>query len=197
MEYKLLVFDPEKCIGCGNCLTVCPTNTIIFEPSSYGHGSTIKNTLKVVNGRISDENICHHCIGNEKLESAPCISACPEKILKKNEEGITILDYDLTEEDVEKYQEILEICKKCDGTPCVEACAYNHITIVPIFIKSQKFVVPVKCNACEGDPECVKVCPTDALRYISFREKFLDKLKLAEELAKSTGLPVKLLKVFT
>ena len=165
MEYKLLVFDPEKCIGCGNCLTVCPTNAIIYEPTSYGHGSTVKNTLKVVNGKVSGENICHQCIGNDKLGNAPCIAACPEKILKKSDEGITLLGYDLTEEEIEKYQKILEICKKCKDTPCIEACPYNHITIVPIFIKSEKFAVPVKCDQCKGDPECVKWCETKAITY--------------------------------
>lgn len=189
VEYKLIILDSEKCIGCGNCLTVCPTNAIINEPTSYGHGATLKNILKVINGKVSDLNICHQCT------DAPCIQACPEKILKKNEDGITILDYDLSEDDIEKYKDVLKICQNCKDTPCIEACPYNHIVIVPIFIRSQKFAVPIKCDQCKGDPECIKVCPTKALRFVSIKEKFLDKLKLAEELAKSTGLPVRLIKI--
>jgi len=189
VEYKLLIFDPEKCIGCGNCLTVCPTNAKINESISFGHGSSENNILKVINGKINDENICHQCT------DAPCIQACPKKILKKTEQGITVLDYDLTSDNIEEYIQILEICKDCKDTPCIEACPYNHIVIVPLFIHSEKFVVPVKCDQCKGDPECVKVCPTNALRYVSIREKYFDKLKLAEELAKTTGLPVKYIKI--
>ena len=190
MEYKLLIFDPEKCIGCGNCLTVCPTNEIINESTSYGHGSSQNNVLKVINGKVSDQQICHQCT------DAPCITACPKKIIKKTETGINVLDYDLTEEKIEEYIAILEVCNSCKDTPCIEACPYNHITIVPIFIHSDKFAVPIKCDQCKGDPECVKVCPTNALRYVSIREKFYDKLKLAEQLAKSSGMPVKIIGIY-
>jgi carbon-monoxide dehydrogenase iron sulfur subunit len=191
LEYKLLIFDLEKCIGCGNCLTVCPTNAIVNEPTAFGHGSSEHNALKVINGKLIDKNICHQCT------DAPCILACPKKILRKTEGSITVLDYDLTEEDKEKYEKVLEICATCKDTPCVEACPYNHIVIIPIFVHSKQLAVPIKCDQCKGDPECVKVCPTNALRYVSIREKSLDKRKLAEELAKSMGLPVKFIKVYT
>ncbi len=48
-------------------------------------------------------------------------------------------------------------CVRCHD--CVKACPYGAIFIDPITR------YPIKCDLCGGDPLCVKVCPTGALRY--------------------------------
>ncbi|MHA1277696.1 MAG: 4Fe-4S dicluster domain-containing protein [Candidatus Helarchaeota archaeon] len=189
MDYKLLIFDAEKCTGCGNCL-ICPQNAIIYQPASFGHGATLKNILNVKNGRMGHGNeLCHQCT------DAPCVEACPNKILKKTADGITVLNYDLTEENIKSFLEILEICKNCKEKPCIAACPYHHIGVVSVFIHSKEYKIPIKCDQCMGDPECVKVCPTNALSFVSIQTKFNDKVKLAESLAKGIGVYKKKLKI--
>lgn len=54
--------NPDKCISCGGCTSVCPVNAI---------------TLK--NGEISiDQEKCTEC--------GACIKLCPVKAIKKEEE---------------------------------------------------------------------------------------------------------------
>ena len=35
----------------------------------------------------------------------------------------------------------------------------------------------MKCDLCEGDPECAKACPTDAITYIDADWTGLDKMR--------------------
>jgi len=35
--------------------------------------------------------------------------------------------------------------------------------------------VAIKCDLCNGDPECVKVCIPKAIQYISLKEEGFDK----------------------
>ncbi len=46
------------------------------------------------------------------------------------------------------------LCKSCIG-----ACVNGVIRLDTHEMKI------IKCNHCEGDPECVKVCPTGAIQY--------------------------------
>jgi Fe-S-cluster-containing hydrogenase component 2 len=181
VEHKLLVFEAEKCSGCGNCLTVCPPNEVINSATTYGQGSILSNILRIENGKMTAENICHHCT------DSPCKEACQKEVIEK-QALFTILRYDLTDENIEQYQGLLDICKDCEDYPCIKACPYEHIVLVPIYVRTERYTVPIKCDQCKGDPACVKVCPTGALRYISVEEKFSDKYKLAATLARSAGL---------
>jgi Fe-S-cluster-containing hydrogenase component 2 len=55
---------------------------------------------------------------------------------------------------------VVEIDKdKCVGCKlCLAECPFGNITMVGD--------TAVKCNVCEGDPTCVKVCQWKALTYI-------------------------------
>lgn len=79
-------------------------------------------------------------------EDAPCVAACPRDALEQSEEtGVVLIDED-----------------KCDGCGwCIEACDYGAITLHP-----EKKVV-FTCNLCDGDPECVKWCPEEALDFVT------------------------------
>jgi carbon-monoxide dehydrogenase iron sulfur subunit len=51
-----------------------------------------------------------------------------------------------------------ENCTSC--YKCVEACPFGAIYI------HADYDLPIKCDMCGGDPECVKKCPKGALRLI-------------------------------
>lgn len=48
-------------------------------------------------------------------------------------------------------------CVKC--MKCVEACPFNVMFI------DEEEGYPMKCDLCEGDPQCVKMCPFGALSW--------------------------------
>ena len=82
---------------------------------------------------------CLHC------ENPLCLEGCPSDAISKSEEtGIVKIDY-----------------MKCIGC---QLCNFLCPLSVPRFDENRK--VSVKCDLCDGDPECVKHCSPQALRFI-------------------------------
>jgi Fe-S-cluster-containing dehydrogenase component len=70
---------------------------------------------------------------------------CPREALKADEKGIIRVD---------------EV--RCNGCGiCVEACEFGTMTMHPTD------GIPLSCDLCDGDPECVKWCPESALDVTS------------------------------
>lgn len=79
-------------------------------------------------------NVCRHCV------SPACMKACSAGAIRK-EEALVILDM-----------------KKCTGCrACVEACPFGAIKY------SNKLKKALKCDLCDGEPECIKACITGAI----------------------------------
>lgn len=77
--------------------------------------------------------VCQACAGHE------CVQACSQNALTW--ESWILLDK--------------ERCNSC--RECVEACPVDGITMDPITN------LPLVCDTCEGDFQCVAWCPTQAL----------------------------------
>jgi len=73
-------------------------------------------------------------------EEEACVAACPTGALEVVD-GILAVDG--------------EVCTGCGI--CEEACPYGSISVDP------QTNVAHACDLCGGDPECVKVCPWEAL----------------------------------
>jgi len=102
-------------------------------------------------------NICEHC------SNPPCLPVCPVNAIYKDDiNGIVKLDMD--------------ICIGCGK--CKEACPFDSIKI-----RNGK---AYKCDLCNGDPECVKVCHPYALQYVETQPATIrNKVVLAEERLKA------------
>jgi len=106
--------------------------------------------------------ICQQCM------EAPCIAVCPKDALSRGEElGLVVLDYDL--------------CIGCKM--CVTACPFGGMGIDT---RTNKVI---KCDLCEGDPQCVRFCFPGALQYVdanvvNLRKKRDAAAKLAELMSK-------------
>ena len=81
--------------------------------------------------------VCSQC------KKPPCEDACPVNALSRTN-GVVKLDTDT--------------CISCFR--CVEACPFGAVYV------HDDCTFPIKCDLCEGDPECVKVCPKSALRLL-------------------------------
>lgn len=85
------------------------------------------------------QNVCQQCI------DMVCKDAC----------GVGAISRDA-------YTGAVVISEKCIGCgKCAEACPVNAISMVNINGRKSAF----KCDLCGGVPECVKICPRNALGW--------------------------------
>ena len=108
--------------------------------------------------------LCYQC------PDAPCARACPTAALSIDTETNTIK---LTPE------QCLRISDGTDCTVCVDECPGSTIHIHPAEN------VPMFCDLCGGDPECVKVCPTATVTLNGLRAAVALPQDIAEGLAHS------------
>ncbi len=90
------------------------------------------------------QKTCHHC-------SIPyCLQACPVDAIRISEKnGTVILDPE-----------------KCTGcAACQKACPYGMIVYDPEQKKAYK------CDFCGGNPQCVRMCPMNALGIATFEKE--------------------------
>ena len=104
------------------------------------------NPLKSRIRTIRIEQLVNMAVTCRLCEEAPCVAACPVDALEQSEEtGVILVDED-----------------KCTGCGwCIEACDYGAITLHP---NRRKVIV---CDTCNGDPQCVKWCPEEALNFVT------------------------------
>lgn len=149
---KFVAVNPTKCTGCSLCEYVC----------ALAHNEIPLNPrrarLRVIRATPAFNLVmtCRFC------DDAPCVRACPREALIQSEENGLI--------------KVIE--RKCDGCGwCVQACPYGGISIHP-----DKTSVLV-CDLCEseGEPQCIKFCPEEALDLVTSDKEANRKLALAIE----------------
>ena len=101
--------------------------------------------------------VCQQC------ESAPCQSICPVKAISRDESlNRVMVDYD--------------ICIGC--RMCVAICPFGGMAFDPL---AQKVM---KCDFCDGDPQCVRFCEVKAVDFVEADEvSILKKRNAAERLS--------------
>ncbi|MEM4160757.1 MAG: 4Fe-4S dicluster domain-containing protein [Thermoplasmata archaeon] len=78
--------------------------------------------------------VCRHCV------SPACMKACTAGAIRKRGE-LVLIDM-----------------KRCTGCrACVDACPFGAIRY------SSKLKKALKCDLCDGEPECIKACITGAI----------------------------------
>ncbi|MEM4297806.1 MAG: 4Fe-4S dicluster domain-containing protein [Nitrososphaerota archaeon] len=95
-------------------------------------------------GPVSIPMICTHC------SDVPCVKVCPEKALQYDDERAII-------------RLIKERClgKRC--SICARACKGLRSGVIRFYPPEHDYAII--CDKCDGDPRCVKVCPTGCLKY--------------------------------
>ena len=135
---------PSRCTGCRVCELVCSeVHEGTFQPS--------KARIQVLSFDETVQDvpiICQQCV------DAPCLEACPLEALSRDiKTNAVVVDQDL--------------CIQC-GT-CVSVCVIGLDAVDPqqkLAIRlDEKSQMLLKCDLCDGDPQCVKFCPTEALIF--------------------------------
>lgn len=122
---------------CVGC-RVCELACSARKVRSFGPVSTGVVVVKDDVLSLDVPAMCEHC------EKAACVSACPTGAMHRNQAtGAVVV--------AEKF------CIGC--LACLSACPFGSILSDPERKR------PVKCDLCEGSPECVEICPAKALTF--------------------------------
>lgn len=175
--------DREKCVRCGVCADTCSKGAICLEVAY-----TEAEDLAPSKGRlVCQESLCAGC--------SNCLFAC-----SLSHEGVASLELSRIQLNAhtQAFFEICALpCAQCDDPKCLYACPVGAIHVHPTTgarvidsqvcvgcqrcIQACPFDIPrirfnkatkkaIKCDLCGGDPMCVKMCPSGALRYVTDRD---------------------------
>lgn len=136
-----------KFVICDNALCIgcqlCESACSAVKEKSFNpHFSRIH----VVHSRQPPSSMAIACC---LCEDHPCVKACPKKALSVNEKtGVVQIDSD--------------ICVACGW--CIASCEWGALSLHPITNSA------IVCDLCNGDPECVKLCPKEALSFSTMND---------------------------
>jgi len=127
-----MVFDPDRCTGCGTCETTCAG-----RDGSVPDASRIQ-VLREETAGANFAVFCQHCL------DPLCLPACPQKAISRGESGIVSIDGQLCAHCGLCIQACPEAapqrgpegrvlkCDLCGGHPrCVEACPQKALSFSP------------------------------------------------------------------
>ena len=142
-DYRLLVNQEEDKVQKAivpnhEICTGCRICEVVCSLSHFDAINTKKSNISIVKKglRFDLPVVCNQGIACKE----ECIGSCPVECIKR-ENGIVKI--------------IKEDCIGCEA--CVDACPYDAIRMVD--------EIAIKCDLCDGDPECVKLCSLHAIEY--------------------------------
>jgi len=152
-----LVHDPNLCVGCRRCETSC---TIKNDGKVSAYISRIKVSRNLnygVKGASAAFQTSDGQHGNFRIVAETCRQcshpacgdACPVGAISADKKtGARVVD-----------------ANKCVGCgACERACPWHIATVDP------ETATSTKCLLCNGDPACVKSCPTGAIKLYPWEE---------------------------
>lgn len=153
-KYTMILVDYSKCTGCRTCETACSAHNqkvSVNGESLDGLGNPYLSNIKVYqfNPDIDVPRVCAMCPDN------PCINACPV-----DQDTITGRRALYRHETTGAITNDPERCLGCGS--CADACRVGVIT------PNKETDMPERmCTLCDGDPQCVKLCPFNALSQVT------------------------------
>jgi Fe-S-cluster-containing hydrogenase component 2 len=121
---------------CLGCRT-CEIICSYGKEGSFNPKSAAVSVIMYDKAAISVPVMCQQC------EDACCVAVCPVGAMHRENDGTVKCD----------AQKCI-VCKMC-----ANACPLGNITVSPTTHAI------IKCDECDGDPQCAKYCPTGCLVY--------------------------------
>ncbi len=139
---RWIKFDNERCVWCRSCELIC---SLHHEGECNPSLARIRISLDLFEAEV-EGHICRQC------EEPKCLEACPVGAIRMDE-------------NTGAYIIIEDKCVSCGL--CAEACPYNADGDVIFYNPAKKAYV--KCDLCSGSPQCVEICPSNALEIVAAR----------------------------
>jgi Fe-S-cluster-containing dehydrogenase component len=151
----VLLHDVSRCVACRRCELACSefndgaASSYLSRVKVGRNFSPLKGTSAgKAEGKAGDfrmqADTCKQC-----PHPVPCAEACPRGAIRAD-----------SKTGARRVDEAL--CIGCGI--CTKACPWAVITVNPVTAKASK------CYLCDGSPECVRACPTGAMKYIAWTD---------------------------
>jgi Fe-S-cluster-containing hydrogenase component 2 len=137
--------------------TGCRLCELVCAVSHDGISNPARSRIRVMKWEAEGLYVPMTC---QQCQDAPCLNVCPVKAISRDEElGRVKVDYD--------------ICIGCRS--CVSVCPFGAM----IFNSRDRRVL--KCDVCDGDPQCVRFCEVKAVEFIEAGDVSIRKQRKAAE----------------
>lgn len=186
---RFVFANPSLCIGCNTCLAAC-------SEAHEAKGLQAQPRLSIVrNGDISSPIACRHC------ENAPCAAVCPVDAIAMSENAVVLNEAACIGCKLCAFAcpfGVIAISAGSKGGAARQSQAADDEGRVgspppsghnSASVKRTR-TVAVKCDLCDfsgNGPECVRVCPTEALFLVD--EKMLKRSSSAKRKAATNNMP--------
>jgi len=149
MERRVLVFDPNLCTGCMYCMTACSTYNEGSTSFSKARLQIIRHEGHALTRTTEEDDLIFLLIGCQQCEDPICSGVCPTGALKRDPStGAMMIDQN-----------------KCAGCRmCLMNCPFGAISF------NQRKRQVFKCELCAGDPQCVRFCKAEALKFVPIEQ---------------------------
>ncbi len=137
------VFNQEACIGCNACQIACKDRNHLEPGKNFRRADTVMYEDEGVHKYAHVSGGCNHCVDPH------CMDACPFGAMKKNEDGIVVVDKAL--------------CRGCGS--CERACPRGAVYVSAWNHKAMKCDGCAELRAQGRQPACVEACVTHCLEF--------------------------------
>ncbi|MFH1490636.1 MAG: 4Fe-4S dicluster domain-containing protein [Pseudomonadota bacterium] len=155
VRYGMILVDFNRCTGCRTCEAICAQHNHKVsvngrELPGLGNPALARIRVYPFNPDVDVPIVCVMC------GDAPCIAACP---VEPDAQGRRALFRDPKTLAIRNDP---ERCLACGA--CGEACRDERVGTIRSNRETDR--PEGMCTLCDGDPQCVKHCPYDALSYV-------------------------------
>lgn len=173
---KQVIVNPEKCVGCMQCMLACATahsrSKSLF--SAVQETPRPRSRVHVGAGLFNQgfPNRCRHC------DPAPCQMAClTGAVFRDPSTGTVLINPDR--------------CINCAS--CAMACPYGVLRFHEDAVAPPGKSIAAKCDNCDARtaegklPACVEVCKTNALSYGELNQAMNEKTRQVARTVSAEG----------
>ena len=137
--------------------TGCRLCELVCAVRHDGISNPIRSRIRVMKWESEGVYIPMAC---QQCQDAPCLHGCPVGAISRNEHtGIVEVDHD--------------VCIGC--RTCVSVCPFGGMSFNGIDNKV------IKCDLCDGDPQCVRFCEVQALEFVESSDVSISKKREAAQ----------------